>query len=222
MKKEDMHQKVLENLYQKYWDEGFDNNLEFIWDGPSHWEKYENSSPRIVFLAKESHGSYHPSTPSKVNNLFSTNIATWASLLNPNYDELQKAWDSIAIVEIKKIDEGKTSSTNSDIKKFAWIGKEFLKQQLEILEPHIIVCLGTIDSFDIIYNYSEEEKELYEKKIYSNKKCNCWISNNVIVLDFYHASHRKKKDDVLNLMKELISNELVHSEYLKLLNLKNI
>jgi len=113
MKKEDMHQKNLETLQDKYDEEGILNDLEFIWDGPAHWQKYENSSPRIVFLAKEAHSSYHPSTPSKVDNRFSTNIATWAyhitsafnsnsNINNPTDGELQSAWDSIAIVEIKK------------------------------------------------------------------------------------------------------------------------
>ena len=232
MTKEESHEKVLKELQIEYEKEGIDLNvLESIWDGPSHWDKYENSIPRIVFLAKEAHSSFHPSTPRIVDDRFTKNIATWASLiiatLNINSNkkdalskDLQDTYDRIAIVEIKKIDEGRTSSSDSNIKKFAWIGREFLKQQLEILEPNIIVCLGTLDSFDIINNYSEEEKKLYEKKIYSNKNCNCWISNNVMVIDFFHASNRKNKEEVLNFMSELIADKLVQSEYFRIMKIK--
>jgi len=89
---------------------------------------------------------------------------------------------------------------------------------LEILKPHIVICLGTIDYFDIIYNYSDEEKKLYEKKIYSNNNRNCWISNNVIVLDFYHPSYWKMNDErKLYLMKQFVADKLVKSEYLQII-----
>jgi len=154
MTKVDKHQKVLESIYDHYLNEKIDK--EFMWDGPSYWEKYEASNPRIVFLAKEAHDSFHPSTPRRLDDRFTRNIARWASIINlildanskiknPFEENLQNAYDSIAIVETKKIDDGYTSSSDSNLKKFAWLGRDFLKEQLEILEPYIIICCGTID-----------------------------------------------------------------------------
>jgi hypothetical protein len=234
MKNEDLHDQLLSKMEDHYLLDGIPKEKEFIRDGPSHWDKYqEKSKPRIVFLAKESHSSFHPSTPSKVNNPFSRNVARWANLImaaedtNSNIknlysDELQEAWDSIAIVEIKKIDDDKTDSPDSDIKKFAWIGRDFLKQQLELLDPHIIVCCATLESYDIINNYSEQEKKLHEKLIYNQEGIrawtiwNAWDQKDVIVLDFCHPSKRISGEEMFRLMKNFISDPVVQAEYLKI------
>lgn len=229
MKNEDKHQKVLENLYNEYYlAKVVDDKTEFIWDGPSHWDKYEDKSkPRIVFLTKESHSSFHPSTPSNVDNTFSRNIARWTNIItsaldinskikNPYSDELQEAWNSIAIVEIKKTDTGQTISPKSIIKKFAKIGREFLKLQLEILDPHIIVCCATIESYDIINNYSEEEKKENEKLIYNESNIMAWNCKDVIVVDFCHPSNRVSHEKMFESMKDVITNPFVQSEYFKI------
>jgi hypothetical protein len=229
MKKEDMHAKVLAALEDHYLLEGIDKNKEFMWDGPSNWEKYESSKPKIVFLAKEAYASAHPSNQIKIHDRFTRNIARWASLIisilnndtitkNPFEDNLQESYDSIAIVEIKKIDDNKTSSSPSNLQKFAWLGREFLKKQLEILEPNIIICCGTIDYFNIINNYSEEEGKQTEKEIFKIGGCNCLNSGNILVADFYHPSRRKKGSTDLylfNLMKDIFLNKNVQSEYFK-------
>jgi len=202
-----------------------------MWDGPSYWEKYEASKPRIVFLAKEAHDSFHPSTPRPLDDRFTRNIARWASVINsildanskiknPFEENLQNAYDSIAIVETKKIDDGYTSSSDSNLKKFAWLGRDFLKEQLEILKPYIIICCGTIDYFHIINNYSREQQQQIEKEIFKIGECNCINSGNILVVDFYHPSTRKKGFTDLylfNLMKDIFLNKSVQSEYFKIL-----
>lgn len=228
MTKEDMHEKLLNDLEGHYLKEGIDKKIEFIRDGPSYWDKYENSIPRIVFLAKEAHSSFHSSSPQAIDNRFTKNIARWASLIfsilninskieNAYTDNLQEAYDSIAIMEIKKIDDDKTSSQDGDLKKFAWLGREFLQKQLETLEPNIIICCGTIDYYDVVNNYSFEEKEMYEKEIYSTTKYKGWNSNNVIVIDFDHPTCRKKKDiELFDSLKEIFSDRKIQSEYFQI------
>ena len=234
MTKEDMHEKLLNDLEDHYLKEGVDKKIEFIRDGPSYWNKYENSTPRIVFLAKEAHSSFHPSSPRVIDNRFTKNIARWASLIfsilninskieNAYTDDLQEAYDSIAIVEIKKIDDDKTSSQDGDLKKFAWLGQEFLQEQLKILEPHIIICLGSIEYYDIINNYSEEEKKLNEREIYSKDNYRCWVSNNTIVVQSFHPSYLSKSEEELYFsIEDIFSDKNVQSEYSQILKLKSI
>lgn len=224
MVKKDQHEQILLNLENAYIDAGY--NLELQWDGPSNWEKYEHSTPRIIFLGKESYDSCHHSDPSSVNKTeFSKTIAEWAliikSTLNRNsiYKDLQDAWESIAIIEVKKLDEGKTNSPHADIKKFAWIGRAYLKQQIDLLDPHIIVCLGieSIDYFDIIYNnadYTLEEIKSREKIIFDDGNCKCWLSNNYIVLRTYHPSYwTKNKSELNDSIKQCFSNSDVRGAF---------
>jgi hypothetical protein len=232
MTKKEMHGDVLDKLYETYLHENIDE--EFIRDGPSHWDKYEASTPRIVFLAKEAHSSFHSSCPQTIDSRFTINIARWASvifsILDSNYkvenaytDNLQEAYDSIAIVEIKKIDDDKTSSQDGDLKRFAWLGQRFLQEQLEILSPHIIICLGSVDYYDIINNYSEEEKKLNEREIYSKDNYRCWLSNKTIVVQSYHPSYLSKSEEELFFsIKEIFLDKNVQSEYSQVLNFKNI
>lgn len=223
------HQEVLEELYAEYIAELKDDEIEFIWDGPAHWDKFEEKENiRIIFLGKESHSSYHPSTPSLVNDKFSRNIARWTNIIisnlhikekivDPYSDDLQAAFDRIAIVEVKKINEDKTRSIFKDIEKFAWIGRAFLKEQLAILKPQIIVCCGTLVFYDIINNYSEEDKNEMEKLIYNNNGVMAWNTNDVIVLSFCHPSstHMTEKE-MCDSMQNFISDPAVQSEYLKI------
>lgn len=217
MTKKDQHEKILLNLEDAYIDAGY--NLELQWDGPSNWEKYEHSIPRIIFLGKEAYSSCHHAHPSAVNETeFKKIIAEWASIIkstlncNPKYKDLQDAWESIAVVEVKKLDEGKTESPHADIEKFAWLGRAYLKQQIDLLDPHIIVCLGisSIDYFDIIYNkadYTLEEIRAREKIIFEDENCKCWLSNNYIVLRTYHPSYWiKNKGELSDSIKKCFSN----------------
>lgn len=230
----EIHDKLLINLEDHYLKEGVHSEIEFIRDGPSYWDKYEASIPRIVFLAKEAHSSFHPSIPKIIDNRFTINIGRWASLIfsilninskieNPYTDNLQEAYDSIAIVEIKKIDEDKTSSQDVDLTKFAWLGQNFLQKQLKTLAPHIIISCGEIKYYDIINNYSEEEKKLNEKEIYCNGKYRCWVSNNTIVVQSYHPSYPSKSEEELFFsIKKIFSCKNVQSEYSRILKLKSI
>lgn len=227
MKREECHERVLRNLEKEYHLSGeVDALVEFTEDGPSHWEKYlDANTPRIVFLAKETHSSFHPSTPIKINGRFGINIGKWASALfninrdieNKYIENLQEAYDTIAIVEVKKID-GETRAVDVDLRKFAWIGREFLKDQLEILEPHIVICCGTLEYFDIIFNYSAEERLLFEKEIYSNGDLRCWVSDNKLVVSFFHPSASKNSDEMLDEIKAFVTNDIVKQAYLDIIS----
>ena len=89
-------------------------------------------------------------------------------------------FDSLAIVEVKKLNQEKGKSDMNDIKWFAKEDRTFLKKQIEIIDPHIIICCGTLEAFDIIYDYEYEiHEELFP---------NIWNVNNKLVIDSVHPS----------------------------------
>lgn len=222
------HGEILDRQKESYWDVGLDP--EFIYDGPSHWDKYEESNPRIVFLAKEAHSSFAPSEPRVVDDRFTRNIARWAYLINahgdstnisvmPESDKLQEYYNRIAIVEVKKVNEDKKRSSPTELKDYAWKDQFYLKRQIEILSPHVVLCCGTLDYFDIIFDYTYE----VEKKIYSNSEVACWLVNDMLVIDFYHPSTTKKgntDNKLFKLLTDLLSNQAVQSNYSKIINNK--
>jgi len=87
---------------------------------------------------------------------------------------------------------------------------------LEILDPHIIVCCATIESYDIIKNYSEEEKKENEKLIYNESNIMAWNCKDIIVVDFCHPSNRVSHEKMFESMKDFITNPFVQSEYFKI------
>jgi hypothetical protein len=54
--------------------------------------------------------------------------------------------DSIAYVNVKKNAGGTSKSNNNEIAQYAVSDKEFLKRQLNLINPNIIFCGGTINS----------------------------------------------------------------------------
>ena len=200
---------------------------EFICDGPSHWPLFEASKPRIVFLAKEAHSSFIPDQPSDVNNRFSRNIARWAYVIfnaamqaQENImledDKLQPFWDKIALVEVKKINDDQVASSDTELKMYAERDQFYLKNQIKILDPHVVVCCGTLDYFDIIFDFTYE----VEKKVFSNNGVTCWLVNDMLVVDFYHPTIRKlgfSDEYLFNTLVDMFSSETVQTYYQEVL-----
>ena len=172
----------------------------FTMDGPSDWPQYYRQHPRVLFLLKESHGDeWHPSIPCTMDQTrFSENVTLWKYAINMLYrDPTQQmsfpALESIhngdhadiAFVEAKKLNEGKGTSDDNEIKTYAAKDKEFLKAQIALLAPHIVLCAGTIDAYDAIY---EEQYDPYVL-LSSNGSCKCWRLSNRLVIEFFHPSY---------------------------------
>ena len=92
--------------------------------------------------------------------------------------------NSIAIMNLKKSD-GKTVSNKKDIRQYVKNDSEFIKRQIELISPDIIVCGHILDILD---------KNVYNSEIKS-RKCDDWFYNtkkmigrNTIVIDYYHPS----------------------------------
>ena len=207
-----MHKNLLQDWALKYYDKEIGDN-EFTFDGPPDWALWEEAKPKILFLVKESPNGYHPSiVPLEIKAQFLKNIARWRYALRKLYDKPNQtpnfpsddlfsnpahSFSDIAIVEVKKLDEKKGASSTTEIKKYARDDKMELLSQIDLLDPQIVLCCYTIESYDIIYDEAYEPYETISPII--NNKFRCWKLNNRLVIDFNHpsihpASQYKSKD----------------------------
>ena len=195
MTNKEKHQELLKEFYSKY-EPILNETKEFVFDGPSNWELYENSTVKIMFLVKESRNGYHPSVPNqKTNTKFMRNLARWKCLINdvylvksefefPSNSDLPETIDDVAIVEVKKINVENITSNQKDLRKFALNDKLFLQRQIDIINPQIIVCCYTIDCFNIIFdNKFEVSKRLFKKDGTSSAEV-----DKRLIIDFFHPS----------------------------------
>jgi hypothetical protein len=185
----------------------YENKIEgkrFSPDGIMNYEAWINSVPKILFLLKENHaadGVWEPWDGITVaNNIFGLNIARWRQILielnnNPAKElsfsniELPKTIDDIAIIEVKKLNEGKGSSNYYDIRNYAIKDKDFMKEQFKLINPDIIVCCSTGDYYDEDIFEDEPWIQLYPSPI---QKCNCYKHGNRLVIDFNHPSYKSE------------------------------
>lgn len=83
----------------------------------------------------------------------------------------------IAFVNVKK-SKGKSESDLEELKKYCEFDREFIKRQIEIINPRIIVCGGTKELFDKIFDNNDSFLE------------------DKIVIEHCHPSIRVSKEDV--------------------------
>jgi len=186
----------------------FDVENNFVYDGILDFDIFEQQHPKILFLLKETFGGFtNISGKMYINegssNDFWPNVARWKIALKEiykkpdekpdfySYGELIKRYgyiDDIALVNIKKIDLNLRGSNNKDIDKFAKEDKDFLKKQIEIINPHIIFCGGTFDSYEIMYDYEQmtEIQRISFVKSGKTYKESCFLHNNRLVIDYFH------------------------------------
>jgi hypothetical protein len=170
----------------------------FTRDGIINFELWEKSNPKILFLLKENHDpDWDPinGITSKANK-FSRNIATWNRILKELYVdpkkeltfdnmELPEGTNDIAIVEIKKNNERHSNSPYREILKYAEMDKDFLREQIDLINPQIILCGYTGEAYgDKIYEDSWEELYYLPRPL----NCRCLKHRNRLVIDFYHPS----------------------------------
>lgn len=181
----------------------------FTSDGPSNWDEWTQQKPRILFLLKEALDTFTPSESTQHDigsKPFGLNIAKWKFAIKKIYDnpnetlafpsnDFIRNWSNntnsdIAIVEIKKFDENKGTSERKIISKYAMNDSVFLKEQIKLINPQIILCCNTGDDYS---NYLFDEDYDSNKPLISDSKCKCFKDFNRLVIDFYHPSTRNEK-----------------------------
>lgn len=195
----------------------------FTYDGIINFELWKKSKPKILFLLKENYSSdWDPIEGiSSDGNKFSRNISRWRQILkdlyiNPTKDisfeniELPEDIDDIAIVEVKKVNEGKAHSPYKVIYNYAIKDKNFLTEQIDLIDPHVVLCGYTGDAYGDMYDDSWE-------LLYSLPKpldCSCYKHRNRLVIDFYHPSPIAKSPiDYFDRLHKLIKEGKVFEKF---------
>ena len=203
----------MKELFEK-WEEKYPNQL--VIDGIINKEEWERQETKILFVLKEAYGDGNTSwsLTDYINNLEQKDyiaklwkrIAIWTNGIlhtdknfikeyDPNELSNEKCCEllkKIAVVNIKKKDESKKSSEMNDIESYAKNDKDLLKEQIDNIQPDIIVCGYTCNCLD----------QIYENTIKDNNKNPNWFywykikGKRTIVLDFYHPANQYP--DLLN------------------------
>jgi hypothetical protein len=197
----------------------------FSLDGIQDYDAWEKASPKILFLLKENRAPRYDWEPCQaINskaNIFSLNLIRWRQLLIDSYHkkpgepaflrhELPASVTDVANVEVKKLNEGKGSSSDSDIKFYAIKDRDFIREQIKLINPDIIFCCYTGELYDeIIYN--DEQWDL----LINDSRCNCYKHGNRLVIDFFHPSTRskQKEKELFDTLHRMILNGKVFEKF---------
>ena len=183
----------------------------FFFDGLNNFDAYSNAPLKVLFLLKEvniNHGEPEPIEKwwdekySDKFGLFATRLADWTLILweelknyvatgNPESERL-KALRSIAIVNVKKIPGGSSSSKNEIVyhaNKYA----DNIREEIAILNPDIVMlCANWYAVRDTIF------KDIEWKVIFEGYEIS--ISNSPSIIYFNHPairySNAKLKEDL--------------------------
>lgn len=206
----------------------YDNESEgkrFSLDGIQNFDAWENSIPKILFLLKENRAPEDEWEPCQgINrdaNPFSINITRWRQLIIDSYQkspkepsfsplELPEHVNDIAIIEVKKLNEGKGSSSYNDIRYYARKDRDFIREQIELINPDIIFCCSTGDFYgDDIYGDEQWEHLVHDSR------CDCYKHGNRLVIDFFHPSTRsgEKEKELFDIINRMIRQAKVFEKF---------
>jgi hypothetical protein len=175
----------------------------FVRDGIIDMQRWVEKNVKILFLLKEAYSD--PSKPfdwdlrvllrdewKGPKGVLFWNAAYWAYLIHkmrnesttpplPNssdhYVSLTNALLSTAVVNVKK-SSGQPYSDIDEIKHYAQLDSEFLKLQIDIIDPTIIVCGSTWNSVKHIWPDTVQVYDLV------------WTNNTCIFIDFWHPANQ--------------------------------
>jgi len=202
---------------KEYEDE--DNGHHFCMDGVISDDKWKDKdSSKIMFLLKESYGKFYKirDNPCRGDMKFEENAPSakkfwrkmrmWTYIIDgakkgkiPSFAEAKtfqnELNDTIAYVNLKKRVENKTSSNYYDIRNYVWNDKDFLLEQIDLINPHIIVCSGTF-SYCRDYLYCNDLEETAHEKLFR-------IGDRYFI-DFWHLSARNSYETTCNKLRDIV------------------
>jgi hypothetical protein len=185
------------------------NEDSFTNDGIIKEELFIKAPEKILWILKEPFGEkekffdylgYINKFKFKNNDgkLYDTSSKLWHNITHVNYCIFKKEkWDNInncwedpevfealhhcALINLKKV-KGNTSSNYEDISKFYELAKEIIKEQIQEINPSIIICGGTFKfigkDLSGIRKIFEHNQDHWESHLWENR----------LVINAYHPS----------------------------------
>lgn len=136
-------------------------------------------------LTEDLHDCEHPWTmwrkiaiwTQAIYHSFSQNICEYdEELLRANEKEII---DRIAVVNVKK-SNGERSSDYEDLKKYAKEDRKELKEELEIIQPDIIVCGNNYNLLKIVLGEELRDEDTWDTMMA--------LWKDTLVIDYYHPA----------------------------------
>lgn len=183
----------------------------FISDGAVNPDVYETSKPKIAFFLKEAYSKSDDGGWSLTNwlnngamtrmwgavaewtygikNTTATSILPKPSLSNEEKTELLK---SVAIVNVKK-SNGNVSSDYTDLLRYAETDCTYLKQELDLLSPDIIVCGNNSSLLRLLYGASIRNGKVTSEGIIDAdfmRENGYAFAGKQIIIDYYHPANQ--------------------------------
>ena len=178
-------------------------NPSIIIDGVVSWEDYIKSNPKILFVLKEvnsdeSNWDLREFIRDGARNYTWNNITRWVIGIrnitkNYNWQEIEgisekerkEVLKSIAAVNLKKETGGGAVADNDAIYKHALNDKDFLKEQVAIYDPELIICCGTSYAFfDSVYNGRDVKWGITFNGVWYAR------DNNKVIISYNHPEAR--------------------------------
>lgn len=108
---------------------------------------------------------------------------------------------NIAYVNMKKL-PGTSLANHSEVQKH-FSENDILKRQIELFKPQVIICGGTFDLLDNLFEeiYGDEYDKMEERK---ENKTRIFHNSRLMIIDTYHPSNR-------SLGKEVYCNTIINS-----------
>ncbi len=194
-----------ENILFEEWK---DKRPNLVRDGLVCKDDYLSNSIKVLYILKEANGGNTWDLRKFLRNgghwRTWNNIVRWQfgfendnsiqrfNEVNNVSNEIRKKYlRKIAVINLKKVSGGK-SSIPSQILKYSKEDKEYLKKQIKLYKPNIIICCGTgkiVNDIQIVEGIKEWKKT-------SN---GIWYSTNekLIIIGYYHPQQRRIKKETL-------------------------
>lgn len=182
----------------------------FISDGAVNDRVYESSHPKIVFFLKEAYSKNNNSwsltqwlDEGAMTRMWGT-VAEWIygirnttpTLIPPRpqltNDQKTALLRTIAIINAKK-SNGKTASDYNDLLHSVQNDWTYLKRELELLSPDIIVCGNTSGLLRVLYGATVSNQTVNADGLIPAERMNqngYALVGNQIIIDYYHPANR--------------------------------
>jgi len=189
-----------EDLMERWSNTKLHKNEGFVIDGPIDPKRWQSVDRKIVLLLKEAYGEdTNWSLPQLIRDEWRGpkykiwwTASYWLYALNrttqtiiPDFPSTQEKWNectelllSAAVVNIKK-SRGKSVSDDEELLSYARTDKQFLREQMSLLAPDIILCGNT---FKFLKEFWVNVKPIDSEKFF-------YRSDNTIIINYWHPAN---------------------------------
>lgn len=199
---------LMQEMANEHHERGWTN---FISDGAVNPDIYEQSKPKIVFFLKEAYSKSDDggwSLTNWLNNGAMTRmwgaVAEWTygirnttttEFLPKPYlstEEKTALLKSIAIINVKK-SNGTVHSDYADLLQYAELDCVYLKKELDILSPDVIICGNNSSLLRLLYGEKIQDGKVSSTGIiddeFMHKNGYVFIGKQLII-DYYHPANQ--------------------------------